>query len=665
MPTLSRAAWVVIGVVLLEMVLCVGDLALGPWGSTHWEELFNARAGTQFACGHTDAADALQYRTFCGGCTAEGLLAAPFFSALGPTVWVWKLVVLVFHLGVLTGGAWLLHGLVSAEAAIAFVALLAAAPGWYRELVHTGWGNHAESSAFPLLATALMAAVAGRSGWVRAAAVCVAGGIVGLGLWFGQTSAWALPMVAVGAVVVGRWLAPVFVAGLCVGLLPLVHYYQDKPHASDATVDWWTARQLAPPEALWDWLAGPWLRQNIWDPTVYGDVSAVATLYWAGLWALALWGGVRLVLPVWLGRPRAPVFPALFAPASVVVLIGVYVLRYDLWSNLPDPYVNGAFNLRYRTPLVPLLALCAASAVGLSTSKTASKWVSWGSVALLCTVGLGLRLSLWTEVRTAAVGLRVHQHAGWPDKTVPLGSPPQPLRRRQGRPTDVAAAVDWITAHEDPLADCRYDHIYELGRRVGIGAQDPTRADTAELARHALEALSEDALEYRFFTTAIARGLVRDDGEVSPVFAERLEALSRAQHGLDDAVATAAGRRASGAYLPEQDSHHLDVLDPRVWAGVCEGRGQARIASLTDEGLRAPRFDGAHPRALLDAQAGRCADLAHVDHYLRGAAFAWARYVGCLKTEPDLSVVLPGDAAPSALETDVSEAFLEGCRLYR
>ena len=43
---------------------------------------------------------ALQYRSFCGGCTAEAVLAVPLFRALGPTVLAWKLVPVAFHLGV-------------------------------------------------------------------------------------------------------------------------------------------------------------------------------------------------------------------------------------------------------------------------------------------------------------------------------------------------------------------------------------------------------------------------------------------------------------------------------------------------------------------------------------------------------------------------------------
>ena len=654
----SPAVWVV-ALVLLELLACLGDLWLGPRAGMHWEELFNARAGVQFACGHTEAADALQYRTFCGGCTAEGYLAVPFFRMFGPTVMVWKTLLLVFHATVLGAGAWLLHRLVSWRAAAAFVVLLAAAPGWYRELVHTGWGNHAESTAFPLFAAALLAGAHAHGILVRCGALFLAGGVAGFGLWFGQTSAWALPMLVVGAVVVGRWTAPLFLVGGGAGMLPWAAYYRDKPGATDATLDWWSGRQLAAPSDLWDWLAGPWLRTHLWEPTEYGDVSGLATIYWAVLWTLALWGAVRVVLPVLWGRPRAPVFPALFGPVSLVVLVAIYWFRYDLWWNLPDPYVNAAFNLRYRTPLVPLLALSAATAVGWPHVRRRATGLAVVGLLVVVVIGLVLRLGQWTEWRSASAELSVYLHGGWPDKTVPLGTPPQPLRRMQGRPTDITAAAAWVTDHTDPLIDCRYDHIYELGRRVGIAAADPARTDIVRLAEQGLASLRDDPLERRFFADALARGLMRDSGEQAPHLVARLDALSTVS-GLDEAVGRGAGRRAARAFTAARDDEHRARLDPRVWTGVCEGRGAHHARSVTSGGLHRPR--DVVPRALLDADAGACAGEVA---YAWGLAFAWGRYVGCDATaDADLAETL-GAAAFRLADPTVAAARVQGCLLVR
>ena len=664
-PTAVRLpVWVVLVVVALELLTSVGDLLLGPWATMHWEELFNARAGVQFACGHVDAADALQYRTFCGGCTAEGMLAAPFFAWLGPTVLTWKVLILLFHAVVVSSGAWLLTTLVSRRAAVAFVLLLAAAPGWYRELIHTGWGNHAESTAFPLLAAALLTTAAWRGTGLRLLMVTLAGAVAGFGLWFGQTSAWALPMLIVGAVVVGRWTAPGFVVGGGLGMLPWVAYYEDKPGATDATVDWWTGRQLAPADAMWDWLAGPWLRTHIWEPAEYGDVTGVASVYWAVLWGLALWGAVRLALPALLGKPRAPLFPALFVPVSLLLLLLIYLVRYDLWWNLPDPYVNAAFNLRYRTPLVPLMMLGAAAAVGWPWERLRWRAVSWGLVSVVLLIGLTLRFSQWTEWRSASIGLGVYLHGGWPDKTVPLGNPPQPLRRRQGRPTDVSAATGWVTGHHDRLQDCRYDHIYELGRRVGIGAQDPDRTDIAELADQGRQALGDDPLAHRFFSDALARGLMRDSGEQVPHLARRLDEL-RGLGGLDAAVGAGAGRRAARAFAPERDDEHQQRVDPRVWVGICEGRGDHHARAITSDGRHWP--SDVVPLELLQSDAGACLGTVA---YAEGLAFTWARVVGCTPTAHGALAAELERADPSGdvrLDSTAAVAHsLElGCRLLR
>lgn len=663
-PRQPLAAWVVVVVVLLELLTSVGDLLLGPWATMHWEELFNARAGVQFACGHVDAADALQYRTFCGGCTAEGMMAAPFFSWFGPTVLTWKVLILIFHAVVVASGAWLLSTLVSRRAAVAFVLLLAAAPGWYRELIHTGWGNHAESTAFPLLAAALLTAAAWRGTVARLLLLAAAGGVAGFGLWFGQTSAWALPMLGVGAVVVGRWTAPAFAVGGGLGMLPWVAYYEDKPGATDATVDWWTGRQLAPPDALWDWLAGEWLRGHIWEPSEYGDVTGLATLYWAALWTLAIWGAVRLTLPALMGRPRAPLFPALFVPVSLAVLLVIYFVRYDLWWNLPDPYVNAAFNLRYRTPLVPLLMLGAAAAVGWPWEAPRWRALSLLLVGAVLAVGLSLRFSQWTEWRSASVGLGVYLHGGWPDKTVPLGTPPQPLRRRQGRPTDISAASGWVTGHIDRLVDCRYDHIYELGRRVGIGAQDPTRTDIAQLAQQGQQALSDDPLEHRFFADAIARGLMRDSGEQVPHLQSRLDEL-RGLGTLDAAVGAGAGRRAARAFPPHRDAEHRAQVDPRVWVGICEGRGEHHARAVTSEGRHWPSEEV--PLDLLVSDAGACLG---TPSFAEGLAFGWARVVGCTSSATaalaaELERIDPSGDVRLGRTPEVDLSFELGCRLLR
>ncbi len=623
-PTLNRLVWALLALELLAHLL---DLALGPWGKMHWEERFNARAGVQFACGHVEAMDTLQYRTFCGGCTAEALVAAPLFAALGPTVLVWKAIVGGFHMALTAMGALLVRRLVGAAAACAFVALIFAAPGWYLELSHTGWGNHFESTAFPLAAILLIAHAAGRGLAARLGLLFIAGGMVGLGLWFGQTSAWALPALLLAASIVGRTAVVAFGVGTLVGMLPLFSYYKDKPGETDASMDWWTGRQVAGMPELADWLGGPWLRDNLWDPTVFGDLGATPGLWWAALWALATLGMGRILIQWRWGVNRPPSALAAFLPLSLLSLVAVYWLRYDLWSNLPDPYANGAFNLRYRTPLVPLLTMSAALAIGWPWRRPLLRAIVLGIGGAMVLFGGAQRVGLWTSPQWALVGLGVYQHDGWPDKTVPTGTPPQPLRRGQGRPTDIHAALGWLDAHEDPLADCRLDHSYELGRRLGLRAADPTADDIAPFAQDGWTT-TDPGPGRTLFAQGIARGLMQDSGEQLPHLSQVLDTLDQAVPGLGTTVGIQAGARAHRAFHPEQDDHHRAILDPRVFAGVCQGRGEALVRGRSEDGRRT--LDDTLPEDS-GLETGTC----ELDGtFANGVASEWASWGGCGSAPP-------------------------------
>lgn len=618
-PRGSGLLWAVMG---LEAGLHALDLVLGPWARMHWEELFNARAGVQLACGHLDAVDALQYRTFCGGCTAEAVVAAPLFLGLGPTVLVWKALISAIHLAILALGATVLRRLISMRAAVAFLLVMAGGPGWYLELSHTGWGNHLESTLFPLGALVVLWGVQHLGAPVRLGGVLAAGGIAGLGLWFGQTSAWALPALGLAAVWVGRWGAPLFGLGLAAGMAPWFAYYRDKPGATDATLDWWTGRELASPGAMWDWLAGPWLREHVWDPTLFGPSGSGPGVYWAVLWGLAMVGLGRLVVQLLWGKERPDRVLGWFLPLGLLTLLVVYWLRYDLWSNLPDPYVNGAFNLRYRTPLVPLLAGGAAVAVGWPWSRRGLRTTTLVLGLGLALYGLQRRVGLWGTPNLAAVGRGVYQHDGWPDKTVPLGQPPQPLRREQGRPVDIRAAQSFLADHRDALEDCRLDHAYELGRRLGLRAAVGVDADLADVLEGALPALRSPS-DRALAVQGIGRGLVKDSGEQVAHLSAVLDLLDRLEPGLGGEVGHAAGARTHAAFHPDQDALTAETVDPRLLSGVCEGRGAALLWNLSLEGGRPP---DRLPRERLPALLGTCP----IDGGVAvGVAHRWASVGGC------------------------------------
>ena len=625
-----------LALLLLGLILDGVDVRYGPWARMHWEELFNARAGVQLACGHWDAAPRLQYRNFCGGCTAEAASAAPLFASLGATVGVWKAMLAVLHLGIATlgsGVAWRAGG---PWAGSAFAALMLGAPGFYRELTHTGWGNHVESALFPL-AAALLLVGAGRARWLRGPLLLAAGAVAGAGLWFCQTSAWALPVLAVGAVWAGGWLAPVAAAGFPVGFSPWWWFFEERPRAAEETVAWWANLELAPPTQLADHLFGEWLRDGLWAASEYGEAVPGSGLWWGTLWLVA---GVGAVASVRGARAAGADLPArLLAPVGLLTYLGVLAVRWDWWKWLPDVYVNEAFNLRYRAPLVPLLFLLAAVAVG----RRGRGWTL--VVAGLAIYGLGRRAGTWSLDRPSALETDVYQPAGWPDRTVPTGEPRQQLVRKQGRPQDIEAAVAFVGGHEDLLAACARDHRFELGRRTGL-ARAEAAGGVADGAIAASVPLLRDAAEQRAWADGYAQALIGEDGRLlheTPGAA--LDTLDAASPGLGALVGRAAGRRAAAAFRFDDDAAHVAALDPRIWAGVCEGRGVDQVDKQTDGGRRAPWSLQERPD-LVEA-AGACQD---TPAFRFGLGLGEARYVGC-------------SGGPDDSERAAGRAL--GCVLYR
>ncbi len=622
-----------LALVLLEVVLHVVDVAWGPWARMHWEELFNARAGVQLACGHWDAAPRLQYRNFCGGCTAEAVVAAPLFERLGAVVPVWKAWLTAIHVAIVAAGAAVARRGAGPWSGVAFVALMIGAPGFYRELTHTGWGNHAESTLFPLVATWLLC-VAGERRWLRPVLLPGAGAVAGLGLWFCQTSAWALPALVLAAVAAGGWLAPLAAAGFPAGFSPWWWFFEDRPNAAAETVSWWMNLELAPPLALLEHLFGAYLREGLWAPSDYGPAGPGAGAWWIASWVGALVGMVVLV------RRRDGAWPArLLAPVGLATYLVVLVVRYDWWKWLPDLFVNEAFNLRYRAPLVPVLFLGIAAWAGRGRRLPAVL------VAALALYGLGRRAGTWRLDRPPAADLDVYQADGWPDRTVPTGEPRQQLVRKQGRPQDVEAALAFLDGHVDPLPACGWDHRFELGRRAGLALSEPMYADPfAPVA--ASRARLRDEADLRWWAEGYAQALMKDDGTHDPAaVAELLDTLDARWPGVGAAVGRAAGRRAAASFRFDADAAHATGLDPRVWAGVCEARGVAELRHRTQGGeVPAQALD---ERPDLVEAAGACADTAAMR---RGRGLGRARFLGC-------------DVAPA--EPDEADGFALGCQLYR
>lgn len=599
-----RSRRLLAALVALEALACLGDLLCGPFARVHWEEAFNARAGVQLACGHWEALADLQYVSFCGGCTGEALLAVPLFAALGPTVLAWKLVPLAFHAVVLGAGAALLQRAAGPRAATAWVTLLAAAPGFYRELVLTGWGNHVESAAFGLGAAWLLTRAADARPARRTLLVALAGLVTGLGAWFCHTGAYAVPVLVLGTIWVAPGATPVFLVAAWAGFSPYRWYFDAQPDQMERTARWALNLSVAPPHRYVDWLWGPYLQWGLWDPADHGDGGRLRGAWWFAFWAAGLVGLVPALLGVarrsaggWTQAraSRGRQLARAYAGLGLLVLLAAYAVRFDLWSHLPEVPSQPTLGLRYRAPLVVLLGAGAAMWVG----RTRAAWLAVGP---LVAFGLSMRLGLWDDVHAEVLGLGVYGHDGWRDKSVPLGQPPQRLPRGQGRPQDIAAGVAFVATHDDPWPACAGDHLFEVGRRVGLGMADrgPTVADW-----DALDGLLEHPDDRRLLLDGVVSALVTPEGA-------GLEGLVSWQPALPslwaEPLLEAAGRRVAGQVRTHNNAS--------VQRGLCTAAGDRWLTELR-------------------AQAGRQAAMAHdLDNtcgegFPNGAGWALAREVGC------------------------------------
>ncbi len=642
MPRPRLALTAVVALIALELVAVAGDLLLGPWTRIHWEERINIRAGLLVACGHLDLTGVLQYKSFCGGCTAEGLIAAPLFRTVGPSVLVWKLIPAAFHAAVLGAGAALAWRTAGAAAAAGFVALMAAAPGFYRDLTLTGWGNHAESEAFPLIALALLAASGGR---IRGG---LAGLVTGLGLWFCHTSVHALPAVLAAAALRGRATLIAVTAAIPVGALPWWIYHHSRPRARSDTWSWWTGLELAPLNQLAEFLWGRSMREGLWFVTDYGPTDLGPGVWWAGFWLLAL-AGVAVGLSRSAHARRVRPAGLAYAGLGLLTLLVVYGLRIDLWKEQLNIFDDPMFNLRYRIPLIPTLAFGAA--LSLAAPRVPRLFAA-AAVLGLSAYGLNHRLHTWTTPRWTVLGLRAWGPDGAPDGTVPIGDPPMNLRRKQGRQSDIDAAFAWLSGHEDALPECRWHHVFELGRRLGLGLTGAQTPDPLPAIERAL-ALSPDQDDRRFLAAGIARGMEAATPQREDWISRDLARLEALQAGLGEATARAIGRERSDS-LDAERGRPAD-LHPQIWLGVCDGRGERRASLRSGDGLRWPPQTIDRPG--LVAMAGDCLAL---DAYWEGLGWGWGRRVGCTMAAQQRLAFEAEERLPLT-----ADGYAAACRIYR
>ncbi|RME26680.1 MAG: hypothetical protein D6798_06210 [Deltaproteobacteria bacterium] len=496
-------------VVLAEVVAVGLDLWLGGYDLVSTEERFNAAAGLQAACGHLDDLRALRYRPFCGGCTAEALLAVPLFRSLGPTVLAWKLIPAGFHLLVAASATWLAGRAAGRRAAIASGGLVLASPAAWRAMSLTGFGNHAEVMGLVLLAGALLVGGLDARRRVAGGLLVLAGGAVaGLATWFCYTAAAGLVATGLTALIArprrGWWVLP----GIAAGLAPLWWEFQAWPGARTTAQVRLAGPSLAPPADLWRWFIGDLFSGSLWPQLEPGLVGGAWWLLLVGLAITGLAGAARRsIAGRWLS----------FTMFGLAVAMA---LRHDLWDDNPPLLGFDPFNFRYRVPLLVLLVPAAATVAGRGGRAAAV------ALSALVLPGLGLRLVGWSGP-PADLHRSVVIVADRPDVTVPEGEPPRRLARALGRPQDLQAALAFLRSHADPLPQCRADHVAELGRRAALATLRGHGPEVREVLRAALaEGATIDDLVAGLESARIHDKV--DPAELDPILAEVSPDLSAA-----------------------------------------------------------------------------------------------------------------------------------------
>jgi len=465
---------------ILEGIATLLDVLMGVGGVMSTEESYNAATAALLACGHDDSLWALQYKWFCGGCSAEAMLAAPLFSWFAPSILAWKWFLGWMHILMVCAGAAIAGRAAGARPAFVFVGLMIAAPGFYRTLALTGFGNHAESTVFPFVSAALILFVHKRALPTQIVGNLAAGVWMGLGIWFTPTALHGFVAVTAVAVWSGRKPVVSYLVGLPLGMSPIVAYFNAMPHARVEAASWWATIDVAPFGEMVRWLVSDFVTGQLWA----GVPAGVSATWWFMLTVISIIGMGAVFV-----RKERPWGVRWFLPLLYIGLVAAYWLRFDLWDDNPIVHGFDPFNLRYRAPLFPIMALAAAMTSGALDDRSIFRRLAAAIVVVLIAVGFVLRAGSWR-----AGGVAVHKAPavsvdGRVDWTVPEGDPPQRLDRAMGRLEDVAAARDFLYDHGDSLPVCRDLHQAELGRRVGLAllqehpieALGPTLAEAAAL----------------------------------------------------------------------------------------------------------------------------------------------------------------------------------------
>lgn len=216
----TRTVAGVVALVLLRLGLDASRFVADPRRYWNWEEAYNATVGWYIAhAGLADQVLNLQYKAFCGGCSALAVASVPLFSAFGDRLVVWKCIALAWTAATLFATFLAVDRFAGRSAAWATLLLLAVPTVGATDTSLMLWANHAESS----LLVAIMLLLSTRGGFAF-------GVSVGLALWFARTSLYGAIVLVPLRLWWGRPLTTTLpasrrdrfgvLAGLALGLVP-------------------------------------------------------------------------------------------------------------------------------------------------------------------------------------------------------------------------------------------------------------------------------------------------------------------------------------------------------------------------------------------------------------------------------------------------------------
>ncbi len=318
------------------------------------EEMFNAGQAWALLNGHLTDLFRLQYREFCGGCTADALLAMPLFAVLGPRWLVWKLVPIAYTVLTAVVGMRVLGRRVGLVAAVAFGGLLVLPPRAWLHLSLIGWGNHYEAGMVATCGLFLLAdgLAEPHPRWRLA----VAGLVLGAAVWIGFSGVFGV--LAGGLVLLARrrWTAiPLVLGGVVLGLSPwAVQYFSAGQHPFVTIYEEGESIPVLTriPHKVRTLLAPRQLAALFGLP---GSTAGQA-LGWG--WATALGGSLLVVARCGRGVARVLL-------AGLLAWVGVYLLVRFQVAEPPPPALAVPGSCRYAAPLYPVAFGVLAGSVGL------------------------------------------------------------------------------------------------------------------------------------------------------------------------------------------------------------------------------------------------------------------------------------------------------------